>query len=353
MNALLTLFLLIPFLIPVVLSNVAERAGGERSVRTLLMIYLGLLAGLLLVIGAFSALAGVGLMMTGANPLPTLPDQANPQANAEVMAALRNVNWGAATAICFIAGILALLALIPAVRRAAARVLPIQPDNAVHITALSMTAIAFGLNLFQLTVLTPDLLNVSVSGTQGTAPSATYFDILVFPLLVLTIAAVVGVGLYTRRNEGEVFERLGVTMPTPRHIATALVVTIGLLGLSIFTNWAWQQLDPNGFNRVGSLSEELMGNFTGLAGALAIGLSASIGEELFFRGAYQPRMGAILSALLFSSFHVQYSFSPATLLVFVIGLVLAVLRKRTSTTVCVMVHFLYNFTLVMLSSALQ
>ena len=349
MNALLTLLLLIPFLLPVALANVAER---ERSVRVFLMVYLGLLAGLLLVFGVFSALAGAGLGLMSANSLPTGPNQPNPQQMTQMLEAMRQVKWGWAAAACLIFGILALLALVPAVRRAVARVLPIHPDSAVHTTALSMTAIAFGLNLLQLIVLTPDLLTKVATDAQNPAPGATYFDILVFPLLVLTVAAVVGVGLYTRRTETQVFERLGLTIPTPRQIVTAVFVTVILLGLSIFTNWAWQQLDPAGFQKVGNVSEELMGNFTGLAGALAIGLSAAIGEELFFRGAYQPRMGPVLAALLFTSFHVQYSFSPASLLVLVIGLVLAFLRNKTSTTVCVMVHFLYNFTLVLLSSAL-
>lgn len=348
MNALLTLLLLIPFLLPVVLANVAER---ERSVRVFLMVYLGLLSGLLLVLGVFSVLAGVGLGLAGPNGLPNGP--ASPVEAAEILVALRQVNWGWAAAVCLVFGVLGLLALVPAVRRVVARVLPIHPDSAVHTTALSMTAIAFGLNLFQLIALTPLLLTQAATSAQNLSQGATYFDILVFPLLVLTIAAVVGVGLYTRRNQTEVFERLGLAMPTPRHIVTAVFVTIALLGLSIFTNWAWQQVDPNGFKQVGSLSEALMGNFTGLAGALAIGLSAAIGEELFFRGAYQPRMGVLLTTLLFASFHVQYSFSPATLLVFVIGLVLAFLRNKTSTTVSIMVHFLYNFTLVLLSSALQ
>ena len=56
----------------------------------------------------------------------------------------------------------------------------------------------------------------------------------------------------------------------------------------------------------------------------------------------------LLMALLFASFHVQYGLSPATLLVFVIGIILGVLRQRTSLSVCMLVHFLYNATLVLL-----
>jgi membrane protease YdiL (CAAX protease family) len=60
-------------------------------------------------------------------------------------------------------------------------------------------------------------------------------------------------------------------------------------------------------------------------------------------------MGIVLSTLLFASFHVQYGITPATGLVLMIGFVLGALRERTSLTVCILVHFLYNFTSVLLS----
>jgi CAAX amino terminal protease family. len=81
-----------------------------------------------------------------------------------------------------------------------------------------------------------------------------------------------------------------------------------------------------------------------------IGTAAAIGEETFFRGAYQPRMGIVITSLLFASFHVQYSITPATLLILAMSLILGVLRARTSLSVCVLVHFLYNFTTVLLTS---
>ena len=121
-----------------------------------------------------------------------------------------------------------------------------------------------------------------------------------------------------------------------------------LLGLSFGTDWVWGKVDPVSRNQVGGVSNALLGNFSGLSGAFAIGITAAIGEESFFRGAYLPRMGILMSALLFASFHVQYFLSLATLLVFIIGLILGVLRVRTTLAVCIMVHFLYNFASVLL-----
>jgi len=238
--------------------------------------------------------------------------------------------------------------LLPAVRRLFARVLPMDATRAVHAVALSMTATAFGINLFQMAALSPLIFAAVTSEQISQQLQQSYLDVQVFPLLTLVIAALLGIGLYIRRNQQQALERLGLTMPTARQIGVAVGATVGLLALSILTNVIWQAFDPNSLNEVGGVLKALTGGLTGVPGALAIGLSAAIGEETFFRGAYQPRMGLPLAALLFASFHVQYGVTPATLLVLAIGVVLGVLRKRTSLTVCILVHFLFNFVSVLL-----
>jgi hypothetical protein len=137
-------------------------------------------------------------------------------------------------------------------------------------------------------------------------------------------------------------------MPTSRQLGLSLAVTAGLLALSFATQVVWRAINPREFEEVGGLSKVLLGNLTGVTGAFAIGAAAAIGEETFFRGAYQPRMGIALSSLVFASFHVQYGITIATLLVLVFGFILGLLRERTSLTVCIIVHFLYNFTSVLL-----
>jgi membrane protease YdiL (CAAX protease family) len=59
------------------------------------------------------------------------------------------------------------------------------------------------------------------------------------------------------------------------------------------------------------------------------------------RGALQPRLGVVLTALLFSLLHVQYSwFGMAT--VFLFGLMLGAIRSRTNTTVVIAIHTIYD-----------
>jgi membrane protease YdiL (CAAX protease family) len=46
---------------------------------------------------------------------------------------------------------------------------------------------------------------------------------------------------------------------------------------------------------------------------------------------------------VFAVGHVQYSFSPAIVEIFVIGLALGWLREKTNTATCMVVHTGYNF----------
>lgn len=339
MNALSTLILMLPFLLPILLANIGER---ERSVRLFAYIYLALLNGIMALVGFFSLVAGVVL----SNPtiLNQLAEQ-NPGLNVEQ---LRQARLDLAGGLLILFAVIAIVVLLPQIRRLLARVLPMDAGSAIHATALSMTASAFGLNLFQMVAITPLIFAAAASEQISGQLQQSYLDVLVFPLLTLVVAALLGVGLYIRRDQSQTLQRLGLVLPNMRQIGIALGTTVGLLALSMLTNVVWQAIAPNSLDEVGGVLKALTGGLTGVPGALAIGLSAAIGEETFFRGAYQPRMGLPLAALLFASFHVQYAVTPATLLVLVIGVVLGVLRQRTSLTVCIMVHFLFNFVSVLL-----
>jgi membrane protease YdiL (CAAX protease family) len=345
MNAVTTLIAMLPFFVAIYLANAAER---ERSARILVYLYLLFLNGLIALIGLLS-LAGAGLF-TSDDFVGALQQQ-DPALNA---AQFRAIPLHLAGAVLMLAALLAMLALLPPARRLAARLLPLRADSMVHTAALSLTATALGVNLFQMIALAPMLLAATAT-EQGIEQlqqlgSVSYLDVLVFPLLTFGVAALLGVGLYLRRTQAEALERLGLAPLTMPQLGAAAGLTVALLGMAILTERAWQALDPESLRKVGGLSKALMGNFTGLSGALAIGVAAAIGEETFFRGAYQPRMGIALTSLLFTSFHVQYGITPATLLVFVMSIALGILRQRTSLTVCILVHFLYNFITVLAAS---
>ena len=115
----------------------------------------------------------------------------------------------------------------------------------------------------------------------------------------------------------------------------------------------WQAVDPEGLKKTSDVNNLLLGDMTGLGGALTIGLAAALGEEMIFRGAALPPFRLLTTSVLFTILHSQYGFSPASVLIFVIAIVLGVLRYRTNLTVCILVHFGYNFMSVVLPSVGQ
>jgi membrane protease YdiL (CAAX protease family) len=85
-------------------------------------------------------------------------------------------------------------------------------------------------------------------------------------------------------------------------------------------------------------------------GALAVGIAAGVSEETLFRGALQPRFGILVTSLLFAITHVQYAFTPATLVILVIGISLGWVRRRWGLPAAIVLHALYNMVNILLSS---
>jgi hypothetical protein len=50
----------------------------------------------------------------------------------------------------------------------------------------------------------------------------------------------------------------------------------------------------------------------------------------------------LLATLLFTVGHLQYGLTAATLEIFIIGLVFGLVRKRSHTTICILIHAGYN-----------
>ena len=65
-------------------------------------------------------------------------------------------------------------------------------------------------------------------------------------------------------------------------------------------------------------------------------------EEILFRGALQPRIGLLATAVLFASIHTQYGFSFDALSVLVVAVGLGLVRKYTNTTTSCVCHVSYN-----------
>jgi hypothetical protein len=187
------------------------------------------------------------------------------------------------------------------------------------------------------------LISMSDQGALLT-PAVIWTQELAFALI-----GALGVGLFTRRSLRGVLERLKLEMPSARQLLSGLGLVVVLLGLSWLISTVWSWLDPKSYAEVGRISEALFGGLTSPIGILSLGLAAGIGEETLFRGALQPRFGLPLTAFLFMIAHTQYTISPALIELFVVGWVLGMVRDRSNTTVCILIHAFYNILSVILA----
>lgn len=310
------LVLLLPFLVPVIIAQFAEEQRWAQVV-------------------TYASLIMTNVVLLGLGALTSLLALAAVLAPELMVEAAWEVNWAAVAAACLLTGLLAFVPLLPVVRRWLARWLTIDPDSVVHATALVYAVYWIGLSLGQMALI-GDLENLA-----DVDLTLTVWDVLLngIPLLLF---AVFGVGWIIRRGGRATLERLGILRPTLRQLLVAVVVTGLLLGVDMAVNLAWQELDPSSFDVWERVAEHMFGNLATVTGALVLGLSAGISEELLFRGAVQPRLGLLLATFMFALAHLQYGLTIATLQVFLIGLVLGLIRNWSSTTICILIHAGYN-----------
>jgi membrane protease YdiL (CAAX protease family) len=229
--------------------------------------------------------------------------------------------------------IAAVLAANP-VRERVADVLPIDPDNPVHTMALVLAVILLG---SQLTLVS----FVDVLAQDRTQPPLTVLDLFAQELPFLIIAAA-GVGIYMRRDTKQTAERLGVVRPTWWQVSLALAAAGVFFAFGQTVDSLSHVWTPQVAHNIDVTTQHVFGGLDNPVGIAAIALLPAICEEILFRGALQPRLGLVLTALLFTSIHTQYSISFDTLAVFVLALGLGLIRKYTNTTTSAICHATYN-----------
>ena len=152
--------------------------------------------------------------------------------------------------------------------------------------------------------------------------------------------AFAGVGLGLTRSFRESLGRLGVRTIGWRQLLMAVGVAVVFQVVVGGLEYLESVLLPS----VHALEDRFGYEFVGLpawVGAVLTSISAGVGEEVLFRGALQPRLGVILTAVLFGALHVQYQV-PGMIVIVLIGIGLGLVKERTSTSFAIVVHVLYD-----------
>lgn len=345
MDTLLVVLLFIPWVMILWVANLAERRGQEgnlESRRALAWIAYGLLIAIYGLLALFGVLSlGVGLLLRG-------PLGAQLQGAYAAMG-LGDVSWTTVGLGLWLPSALGVLLLVPAVRRLAARVIPIDASSAVHAVALSYSALVF-VNL--LVTLGMGLKNLADSLQSNAAAGMPYnVTAMVWAQdITMFVMALVGVGWLSRRSLPSASDRLGVTGPTWAQAAIGLATGLAMVPVILLLEWLASRAGVGPNPDVERLTEQMLGPMlTSLPGVLTLGLAAALGEETVFRGALQPRFGLILTAVLFALLHSNYGITLSTLLVFVLGMVLGLLRQRYNTSTSMIAHAIYNIALGLIS----
>jgi membrane protease YdiL (CAAX protease family) len=257
------------------------------------------------------------------------------------------------------AGLVGMIGFIAPVRREFSRVAIAHFDQQsfVHMLALVATLAVTLMACMPLLVLgdPPILAESAIVLLETTTDDAATLRFQLYAMLWTTVGAFFIVGFGIRRNFRETLDRLGVVLPTRKQLILAIVFTpvlvLGVLGMGEGLDWLWRTMGWQLTNE--EALEVVFGSSLSLWGAIISSVAAGVGEELAVRGVLQPRLGIVLSNLFFASMHaLQYNWD-GVISVFLIGLVFALVRQRTNTTISAIMHTGYDFILFSIVMAEQ
>jgi uncharacterized protein len=229
--------------------------------------------------------------------------------------------------------------LLPPVRAVLSRFMPIDRNSVPDMVGLS---VMLGVAVTMLWTID------TAAGDPDVSPVGSLE--LIAQAALLVIIAYFGIGGAINRDLSNVRERLGLSMPTMRQVVISVALIIPLFIVAAIGGVLTEAFQPDLVESIEDVMGEVTRDITTVQGALLLGITAGVGEEILFRGAIQPRYGILFTAALFSVIHVQYGFSFVIVGVFLTGIILGIQRNRMNTTCCIITHAVYNFTVVMLST---
>lgn len=236
------------------------------------------------------------------------------------------------------------LPLLKQFRFALARVTPMDPNSAIDFSGLAIVLAMAAYLVYTLVFLTPE----SGDTSDTVASSGATVSSLIINVVAFVSLAYVAVGYRIYRTGQEATERLGLRMPDLRAIGVGLAAVIPAFAFSIGGSALTQIFQPEVVDRLEETVSEMTSGIDNPAGAVLLGLSTGIGEEVLFRGAIQPRFGIVIASLFWSLLHVQYELTWVVAGLFAMGIMLGLIRKHFGTTAAIITHAVYNLIIVLI-----
>jgi membrane protease YdiL (CAAX protease family) len=233
------------------------------------------------------------------------------------------------------------LPLVPQFRVQLARVTPIDPNSRIDMVGLSVILATMGF--------------LAVSAFASPEPPEEIApiglgDLLLQVILFVALAFILtGTGIY--RSFRQSSKRLGLRRITPKGVGIAILSVLAIMAVSVTASLVTEWLQPDLVEELEDVTQDMTANIQNPVGAAALGLSAGVGEELLLRGAIQPRLGLVLTSLLFALLHTQYGLTFVLVGLFVVGMILGILRNRYGTMAAIIAHALFNTLVVLAQSA--
>jgi membrane protease YdiL (CAAX protease family) len=213
------------------------------------------------------------------------------------------------------------------------------PASLVHLVAIIYVLYFFGVQFISF---------ILGGGLKGVAETYQQQGLSVLDLILnalpFVVLPILGVGFGLRRNLWQTLKRLGLEFPTGQGVLVSFGVTVGLFVFVAIVSSLWINLVPeNVYKEQTQASDALSNSVTSVGLAFLLAATAAVGEEIAFRGALQPVFGFWPTAIIFAMTHIQYTLTPAWLIIFGVALAFGWLRMRFNTTASMLTHFLYDF----------
>ena len=239
------------------------------------------------------------------------------------------------------------LPMVRKFRQQFANVSPMDPASPIDFSGLALVLSVIAFLLFS--------LFIASSSDDGSVPalsSGEAVSSLVVNFLAFVGLAYIAVGYRNYRTGEEATARLGVRMPTMKEIGIGLAAVIPAFAFSLTGSLLTAAFQPAVVDRLSETIDNMTSGVQNPAGALLLGLTTGIGEEVLFRGAIQPRFGILLTTVLWALMHTQYELTWVIAGLILMGIMLGLIRKHFGTTAAIITHAVYNALVVLLQFAL-